>query len=174
MKLNRDNPENPSAWLRRQILRNARVIKYGIVGCAGIVINLGTMALFVTVFLQRGWIPAAVANIVSTVGNFVLHNVWTFSDRQHRGLRMVRGFLSFALMSAIGICLSTVSYVGLVRFAARLPVAHFHPGGLGIVLGCQFIAILVGASVSYGLNREFTWPGALENVPSNTKQAQEI
>ena len=96
-------------WLKSQVLRNTRFIKYGIVGCIGIVANLATMALFVTLSSQRGWVPSAIANVVSTVGNFILHNVWTFSDRAHRGIHMVRGFIYFAIMSAAGIGISTLS-----------------------------------------------------------------
>jgi len=157
---------NPS-WLKSQILRNSRFIKYGIVGCIGIVANLATMALFVTLTSQRGWVPSAIANVVSTVGNFILHNVWTFSDRAHRGIHMVRGFLYFAAMSAAGIGVSTLSYVGFTRLATHLTLTKSHTGGLGIVLACQFVAILIGASVSYLLNREFTWPHTSENAASS-------
>jgi putative flippase GtrA len=161
-------------WLNSQSLLNARVIKYGVVGCAGIFVNLGTMALLFTISSQRGGTSSAVANIVSTVGNFVFHNLWTFSDRQHGGLRLVRGFLSFALMSAAGICVTTTAYVGFTRIAANMTITNSHLSGLGIVLTCQFVAILSGASVSYALNRKFTWPRTQESAPADTAQLQEI
>ncbi len=107
-------------WLENQILLNVRVFRYGVVACSGIVVNLGTLALSPQFLPQRGWIPSALATIASTISNFVFHNLWTFSDRQHQGLRMVRGFLSFALMSGVGICITTVAYVGFTRTAAHL------------------------------------------------------
>jgi putative flippase GtrA len=158
-------------WLKSQILRNSRVIKYGVVGCIGIVANLATMALFVTLTSRRGWVPSAIANVVSTVGNFILHNVWTFSDRAHRGIHMLRGFVYFAVMSSAGIGVSTLSYVGFTRLATHLTLTKSHTGSLGIVLACQFVAILIGASVSYLLNREFTWPHTGENASSSDTQA---
>jgi putative flippase GtrA len=161
-------------WLKSQILRNSRFIKYGLVGCIGIVANLATMALFVTLSSQRGWVPSAIANIVSTVGNFILHNVWTFSDRAHRGIHMVRGFIYFAIMSAAGIGISTLSYVGFTRLATHLTLTKSHAGSLGVVLACQFVAILIGASVGYLLNREFTWPHTDENAPSSNTHTQKI
>ena len=94
-------------WLKNQILLNVSVIKYVVVGCTGILVNLGTMVLLFTIASHRGWMQSGVANIVSTGGNFVFHNLWTFSDRQHQGFRLVRGFLSFAFMSAVGICITT-------------------------------------------------------------------
>lgn len=161
-------------WLKSQILLNARVIKYGVVGGVGILVNLGTMMLLLTLSSRKGWMPSAGANIVSTLGNFVLHNLWTFSDRRHQGLRFVRGFLSFTLMSAIGIGLTTIAYVGFSQFAAHLTITNSHAGGLGIVLTCQFFAILLGASVSYALNREFTWPKVQESAPTDVTRFQEI
>jgi len=156
-------------WMKSQILLNISVIKYGVVGCIGILVNLGTLALLFTISSQRGWMQSGVTNIVSTGGNFVFHNLWTFSDRQHQGLRLVRGFLSFAFMSAVGICITTAAYVSFTRIAAHLTITNFHLGGLGIALTCQFVAILLGGSVSYALNREFTWARTKESAP-----AQEI
>ncbi len=163
-----------AGWLKSRMPLDARVMKYGVVGCAGILINLGTLALLFAISSQRGWMPSAGANIVSTACNFVLHNRWTFSDRQHQGARLVRGFLSFAFMSAVGICITTAAYVGFTRIAAHLTITNSHPSRLGILLACQFVAILLGASVSYALNWQFTWPQAQESAPADTTQVQEL
>ena len=167
-------PETLTGWLHSQLRRNSRFIKYGIVGCVGIAANLSTMALLLTFTSQRGWIPSTMANIVSTVGNFFLHNLWTFSDRQHQGMRLVRGFVYFALMSGVGICVTTVAYVGFSRLAAYLPATAAHSRSIAILLACQFVAILLGASVSYALNREFTWPHTEESAAAETTQMQEF
>src|SRR5260370_13815654 len=75
VKLHLDTQKKIARWLKSQILLNARVIKYGVVGCAGILVNLGTMALLFTISSQRCWLPSAVAVFVSTVSTFVLHNL---------------------------------------------------------------------------------------------------
>jgi putative flippase GtrA len=168
------NPgNNRPGWLNSHIADKARLIKYGIVGCIGIAVNLGVLALLIKTFSLRGWIPSAAANVASTVGNFILHNLWTFSDRQHRGIHLVRGFVAFTLTSIAGICVSTAAYVGFTRIAAHLALANARSGGLKIALVCQFAAVLLGAAVSYVLNREFTWPHKHKHAAANSTQTQE-
>lgn len=150
-----------------------RILKYGLVGCAGIVVNLGTLALFLTLGFQRGWTSSAIATVVSASGNFILHNLWTFSDRQYCGLRLVRGFLFFALVSVIGITTTTAFYVGLSRIATHLTIVNSHRSTLGTPLACQLAAILLSAGVSYLLNGYFTWPRLQGNGSADLTQLQE-
>jgi putative flippase GtrA len=163
-------------WVKTQILSNTRVVKYGIVGCTGIAVNLSTLALLFTFTSQRGWVPSTVANVASTVTNFILHNLWTFADRQHQGARLVRGFLSFVITSLLGIGVTTVAYLGFTRLAGSLVATNSHQGfhqvGLAIALVCQFVAILLGAGVSYTLNREFTWAAPKECAAQDTSTSE--
>ena len=158
--------------IAKKILRNARVLKYGGVGCAGIASNLGTLALLLTLGLRPGWIPSAIAGVVSTAGNFVLHNSWTFSDRQHQGPRLVRGLLSFSIVSGISIGITTMLYVIFTRIIAHLTIVNYHFGKLFIPLACQFAAILLGAAASYALNAQFTWPQTPAKPRAKAAQAQ--
>jgi putative flippase GtrA len=41
-------------------------------------------------------------------------------------------------------------------------------------LACQFLAILLGATFSYVLNQQFTWPKARTNPSANAAQIEEI
>ena len=168
-----DRTKGTIARVKRRLLLNGRMLKYGIVGCTGIGINLGTMALFLTIGIVRGWVPSAMASVVSTSCNFIFHNWWTFSDRQHQGLRLVRGFLSFAFISTIGVFITTEFYVIFTRFASHLAIVSSHRGKLGIPLSCQFAAILLGACMSYLLNGAFTWPRAQSKTAGEIVQVQE-
>ena len=135
-----------------------RVVKYGLVGCTGILVNLAVIAVLFKLTTVRGGLLSAAGTMVSSVTNFIFHNVWTFSDRRHQGkLRMVRGYFSYLLSCALGIGATTGSYVALVWMAARVPFTISH-GVLFIPLVCQTIAIFLGASINYILNREYTWP----------------
>ena len=159
-------------WIKSQLLLKGRMLKYGIVGFSGIAVNLGTMALFLTIGLGRGWVPSAVASVVSTSGNFIFHNCWTFSDRQHHGMRLVRVFiiLNSIYVSALH---TTEFYVSFTRTASHFAIVTSHLGKLGIPLTCQFVAILLGACASYLLNGAFTWPGTKSQSSVQVTQAQE-
>jgi putative flippase GtrA len=159
-------------WAKKRALLNTRMLKYGVVGCTGIAINLATMAIFLTVGFGSGWVPSAVASAVSTLCNFVFHNRWTFSDRQHQGLGLVRGFLSFATISVVGIFITTEFYVNFLHVASRLPIINSYLGKIGVPLSCQFVAILLGACMSYLLNGAFTWPRAQSKAASEVVQTQ--
>ncbi|HZP33276.1 MAG TPA: GtrA family protein [Candidatus Acidoferrales bacterium] len=160
-------------WAKNKAQINTRMLKYGIVGCSGIAINLATMAIFLTVSFGSGWVPSAVASAVSTSCNFIFHNRWTFSDRQHQGLRLLRGFFSFAVISAMGIFITTEFYVTFVHVASHLPIVNSYLGKMGVPLSCQFVAILLGACMSYLLNGAFTWPRAESKSASEIVQVQE-
>ena len=91
---NLQSNQNMSLRFRR-VLLSARVVRYGIVGCAGTAVNLLTLAVLLTAGLQRGWIPSAMASIVATSANFILHNLWTFSDRATPG-PTIRPWIAFS------------------------------------------------------------------------------
>jgi putative flippase GtrA len=161
-------------WVKRRVLLNARMLKYGIVGFTGVGVNLATMALCLSIGFGQGWVPSAIASVVSTSGNFILHNSWTFSDRQHQGLRFLRGFLFFALVSTVGILITTEFYVSFSRIASHIAVLNSRGGKLRVPLSCQFAAILLGACMSYLLNGALTWPRTRSQPSAAVTQVQEI
>jgi putative flippase GtrA len=174
MKIHEGAGNGTILQIMRRVLLNTRALKYFFVGCAGIAVNLGTMAILLAVSSRRGWVPSAIANVVSTVCNFYLHNLWTFADRQHQGSQLVRGFVFFALMSSVGIGVTTGTYVVFIQIASHLTITKSHISGLVIPLACQALAIPLGAVVSYVLNKEFTWPQTKTNAPEEPAQVQEI
>jgi putative flippase GtrA len=122
----------------------------------------------------RGWMLSAAANVMSTFSSFILHNAWTFSDRQHKGLRLLRGFLLFACMAVIGIFITAWIYVGLMRISAHLAVVSSHPGNNATPLICQLVAVLLVAAVSFLFNLTFTWPRTPANASGEAAQVQKL
>ena len=123
---------------------------------------------------EVGYVPLAdIVSVTSTSGDFIFHNCWTFSDRQHQGLRLLRSFLLFALISTIGIFITTEFYVSFTRVSSRLTVVNAHLGKLGIPLACQFAVILLAACMSHLLNSAFTRPRAQAKAGRDIVQVQE-
>lgn len=73
-----------SEYVKKSIF-NARVLKFGIVGATGVIVNMGSLYLLT----EYGKIPYFVASIVaielSILSNFWLNLVWTWKDRSEAG-----------------------------------------------------------------------------------------
>lgn len=66
-------------------LFSIRIIRYGIVGGAGIPINLAALAIFIYIFGDQGiagWISVIFAFEVSTTINFILNQTFTYHDQK--------------------------------------------------------------------------------------------
>ncbi|HLB86187.1 MAG TPA: glycosyltransferase [Terriglobales bacterium] len=146
----------------RQLLP-ARFIRFVLVGCTGIVVNLAAMALLLKLTDWRGWVASVVASLIANLNNYGLNNVWTFSDRAHRGFGLLKGYVSYLLMSTVGLGITTASYIGLAWTVAQFPLGKVDWNRLGIALFCQFLAIALGTFSNYILNKGVTWPGPARN-----------
>ncbi len=80
-----------------------RFIKFCIVGASGTGVNLGFLALFVEVAGLTEILAVALSYEISIISNFILNELWTFSDRRTPGLNsfVIRG-LKFNLVSLVG------------------------------------------------------------------------
>ncbi|MFA6072367.1 MAG: glycosyltransferase family 2 protein, partial [Janthinobacterium sp.] len=86
-----------------------RIVKFGIVGATGFVINL----LFIRLFRHLGLTEVVVwifATELAIVNNFLLNNIWTFKDSEIRGLKALAAkFLQFNLTSAGALVIQSVA-----------------------------------------------------------------
>ena len=83
-----------------------RFIKFGIVGGSGVFVNLGIYALLTRIFglgddLAGRFVSYALSVEISIVTNFILNDIWTFSDRGRENGLPVR-FVRFHVVSFIG------------------------------------------------------------------------
>jgi dolichol-phosphate mannosyltransferase len=79
-----------------------RLMMFLAVGGLGLIVNLGILA----VFMLTTAVPFAAAQAVAVLGamtfNFLLNNVFTYRDRQLKGVALLRGLLTFYLACSLG------------------------------------------------------------------------
>jgi dolichol-phosphate mannosyltransferase len=153
--------------------RSVRVLKSAVVGGIGVFINLAVMALLLKLTKVRDWRASAIASLAANVHNYVLINFQIHADRLHKEFRKLEGYLSYLLVSAAGLVVTTGSYAGLVWGLAR---ASHMQGGIPahaslIRLSCQFIAVLLGVGFNYAMNKVFIWRTSPASVLRLRKQA---
>lgn len=91
------------------ILDKKRLIKFGVVGATGFVINFIALRFF------RGFgLPEVLAWALSTelaiISNFTFNNIWTFRNEQISGIgQVVKKFLQFNLTSAGAIVIQSIA-----------------------------------------------------------------
>jgi dolichol-phosphate mannosyltransferase len=120
-----------------------RFVLFAGVGAVGIAAHLLVLRLGLAVLEFSA--AQAVATAVAILGNFLLNNVFTFSDRRLKGARFLVGLLTFAAISAVGAVLN-------INIAAVL---------FGPAHWSWFFAGFAGAAMSlvwnYAVSSAVTW-----------------
>ena len=128
-----------------QVLTVSSMFRFALVGLTGIPVNLGIMALALSVGA-----PVDVASLsgieASIAWNYMWHELWTFKTRFKGGLRSVIGrYVGYHISVALGV---------LTQYATmRLLYTLL---GLNPLLG-QLAGIILGFIVNYTLSRERVW-----------------
>ncbi|MEK7101498.1 MAG: glycosyltransferase [Patescibacteria group bacterium] len=85
-----------------------KIIKFGIVGFAGYIVNSSTLYLF-TKLNWPGWAAWGLSAELAILNNFTWNNLWTFRDQQISGLSaLVSKFLQFNITSTGGILIMII------------------------------------------------------------------
>jgi dolichol-phosphate mannosyltransferase len=153
--------------------RSVRIVKSAVVGGIGVFINLAVMALLLRLTKVRDWRASAIASLVANLHNYVLINFQIHADRLHKEFRKLDDYLSYLLVSAAGLAVTTGSYAGLVWGLAHTSRVQ---GGLAahaflIRLSCQFIAVLLGVGFNYAMTKVFNVRPSPASVLRLRKQA---
>jgi dolichol-phosphate mannosyltransferase len=133
------------------------LIKFGLVGTVGVVVNLTALSSIFHLTAYRDWRASAMATFAAMINNYFLNNFWTFADRSHRGLRLIGKSFSFLLISCAGLAITTFAYAVISAAERRILNVPVHPPEWALLLA-QLIAILAGTCSNYSLNRVYTWP----------------
>ncbi|MDB5473817.1 MAG: Dolichol-phosphate mannosyltransferase-like protein [Devosia sp.] len=117
---------------------------FGLVGGTGVVVHLAMLGLFTAALGQGFLLSQVAATLIAMTWNFVLNNNLTYADRKLRGVRLIKGLLSFFAICALG---------GIANISVAHAIYQFDQQTL--------VAGLAGAVMSsvfnYAVTRAFTW-----------------
>lgn len=121
-----------------------RFIFFAIVGTSGLVVNVAVLEL--VLFLSRASFPVAqsIGTFAALTSNFLLNNMLTYRDRRLRGWSMVRGFVGFCAIGAVG----AVTNVGLASWLYSERSVSWVAGAAGAIMGALW---------NYAMSTLFVW-----------------
>jgi putative flippase GtrA len=102
----------PANWLQ--------LVRFGIVGGVGFIVNLAVYALFVHPFAVDYHVAAVVAWIVAVLNNFVLNRHWTFDARGGQAHAQAMRFIVVSL-AAFGVSLLLLTLFVEAAGLAKVP-----------------------------------------------------
>jgi dolichol-phosphate mannosyltransferase len=123
---------------------SATVLKFGIVGASGVLVNLGLFALLLSAGMNK-YLASPIAIEASIISNFFLNNYWTFRERETSDYLPARGF-KFNVVALISLGLSYATFVVLsIAFPQGSPYLM------------QFAGIVPASLLNYFLNSRWTF-----------------
>ena len=129
-------------WLR--LASHRTLVKYGLTGLAGALVNLGSFQILLELGLHK-FLASPIAIELSIVSNFLMNNYWTFADRAMLGRKRIRG-LKYNLVALATLALSYATFVALsIPFPQASPVL------------LQACGIAPAAALNYFMNSYWTF-----------------
>ena len=129
-------------WLR--LASHRTLVKYGLTGLAGALVNLGSFQILLELGLHK-FLASPIAIELSIVSNFLMNNYWTFADRAMLGRKRIRG-LKYNLVALATLALSYATFVALsIPFPQASPVL------------LQACSIAPAAALNYFVNSSWTF-----------------
>jgi dolichol-phosphate mannosyltransferase len=130
--------------IKIQSKRLEELIKFGIVGGSGVLVNMGLLYILTRFLSIRLEIASALAIEVSILSNFFLNNLWTFKKRETHVPFWSR-LLRYHLVTGLA---------GIVNYLVLLLLVHAL--GWNDMLS-NLIGIAIGTIINYTLNSLWTW-----------------
>jgi dolichol-phosphate mannosyltransferase len=121
-----------------------RFVAFCIVGALGVGVHFSILSILLH-FEHLGFLAGQTTATVCTMTfNFAVNNVLTYRDKRLRGLRWLRGWLSFNIACSMGACMN----VGLATYVNDIS---------GIWYLAALAGIAVGAIWNYAVTKRLTW-----------------
>jgi len=121
------------------------VIKFGIVGISGIIVNTGILYILSEFFGIFYIISSLFAIELSIINNFIWNDLWTFGHEKQKISKVTNRFFSYHIVSIGGMVIN----IGVLVFLTEV---------LGIYyLISNLLGILIAFSWNFLVNRTITW-----------------
>ena len=121
-----------------------RFVAFCIVGALGVGVHFSILSTLLHFGQTRFLAAQATATICTMTFNFAVNNVLTYRDKRLRGLRWLRGWLSFNIACSLGACMN----VGLATYVNDIS---------GVWYLAALAGIAVGAIWNYAVTKRLTW-----------------
>ena len=119
-----------------------QIIKFTIIGCSGLIINLVLLHSWVEVFGFHYFFGAALAYMVAISSNFFWNKLWTFKSKSKRYWKQYKSYV-FINLTSLAISLAALSI--LVEI-------------FGVwYLFSQMIAVLIAGTNNFVFNKKITF-----------------
>jgi len=83
-----------------------QLIKFGLVGLAGTIIDVGVLNLLHQVFAVMVYLAATISFTLAVINNFLLNKYWTFKDKEAYRTKSHIQFFQFIFVSVIGLLIN--------------------------------------------------------------------
>ncbi|HTY37957.1 MAG TPA: GtrA family protein [Bacteroidota bacterium] len=130
MSESNDDSAKPS-YIKTGIL-SPRIIKFGIVGASGVVVNMGGLYVFKEFVGIPYFIASVIAIELSILSNFTINYLWTWSDRSGEGsliAKIVRYHIGAGATAFLG------NYLILIALTEFLGMHYMISNLIGIAVG---------------------------------------
>jgi len=114
----RDLVDNIELFIRLFLEHYEQMIKFGIVGASGVLVNMGLL-YFLTEEIELYYILSAVIAVeTSIISNFALNEIWTFVEKGKEGIKnLFKRFFKFNGISIAGMGINVAILAALTEFA---------------------------------------------------------
>ncbi len=122
----------------------ARLVRFGVVGAAGTLVNSGLLLLGVKALHVAPWLAAPIAAELSVISNFLLNDRWTFRGLHSSKTRWQR-LIGYNVVASSGLLISVSALVFLTQM--------FHTD----YLVANLVGIALSAVWNYVGSTRFAW-----------------